>query len=105
MKSTLNEIQERIDNDPKLKQAVNSLKPKKNIWGILGIIFFFFVPELLVYIWQEALVSWAHKHTLIEVLEIQRWMYGELEKMFSSGVSWLNILLGSLLLLWIVRSE
>ena len=73
--------------------------------GILGIILFFFVPELLTYIWQDELIQWAHTHGMTEPFTLQRWLYGKLEEMFISGVNWLNITLGVLLLLWILRSK
>jgi len=104
MKEKIKEIQNRIDQDPKLKEAVSRIKPKKTFWGIAGIILFFFLPELLTYIWQDALIAWAHVHSINEPLSTQRWLYGELEEMFISGVSWFNITLGSVLLIWVWRS-
>ena len=103
MREKIKEIQNRIDQDPKLKEAVTRIKPKKTLWGIVGIILFFFVPELLTYIWKDELISWAHEHGITEPLSIQRWLYGKLEEMFISGVSWLNIMIGSLLLIWVLR--
>jgi len=105
MKEKLKKIQTKIDNDPKLKEAVERIKPQKNIWGILGIVVFFFVPELITYIWQDELIAWAHLHSLTEPLEMQRLLYGQLEKMFISGVSYVNISIGTLLLFWVLRSK
>ncbi len=103
MKKKIQKIQTRIDNDPRLKEAVSKIKPKKSIWGIGGIILFFFIPELLTYIWQDELINWAHTHSITEPIAMQRWLYAEMETMFSSGVSWLNITLGSALLVWVLR--
>ena len=105
MKEKIKAIQNKIDQDPKLQKAVASIKPKKGIWGILGIILFFFLPELITYIWQDELVSWAHAHSITEPLEMQRWVYSELEEMFKAGVSWLNLIIGTLLLLWLLKSK
>ena len=105
MKEKIKAIQNKIDQDPKLQKAVASLKPKKGIWGIVGIVLFFFLPELITYIWQEELIDWAHLHSITEPLEMQRWVYSELEEMFASGVSWFNLLIGSLLLLWVLKSK
>jgi len=82
-----------------------SIKPKKGIWGIVGIVFFFFLPEAITYIWQNELVDWAHVHSLTEPLAMQRWLYTELEEMFASGVSWFNLVIGTLLLLWVLKSK
>ncbi len=105
MRQKIKEIRTRIDQDPRLQKAVTSIKPKKTVWGILGIILFFFLPELMIYLWQDELVSWAHEHTLTEPLEMQRMVYRQLESMFRSGVSWINLGLGSLLLLWVLKSK
>jgi len=105
MKEKLKKIQTKIDNDPKLKEAVERIKPQKNIWGILGIMIFFFVPELITYIWQDELISWAHTHALSETISTQRWLYKQLEEMFISGVSYVNIIIGALLLFWVLRSK
>jgi len=105
MREKIKKIQKRIDSDPKLKEAVEKIKPKRNLWGIWGIVLFFFIPELLTYIWQAELISWTHEHTLTEPLAVQRWLYSKLEEMFISGVSWFNIALGVLLLLWVWRSK
>jgi len=102
MKERLKKIQTKINNDPKLKETINRIKPQKNIWGILGVIVFFFLPELITYVWQNELISWAHLHSEIEPLEMQRWLYEKLEEMFHSGVSYLNLIVGGLLLFWIV---
>jgi len=101
----ISNIQARIDQDPRLQKAVASIKPKKTVWGILGIILFFFLPELITYLWQDELVSWSHEHSITEPFEMQRMVYGQLEEMFRSGVSWINLGLGSLLLLWVLKSK
>jgi len=105
VRNKIKNIQTRIDHDPRLQKAVTSIKPKKTVWGILGIILFFFLPELITYLWQDELVSWAHEHTITEPLEMQRMLYAQLEDMFRSGVSWFNLVLGSLLLLWVLKSK
>jgi hypothetical protein len=103
MKDKIKEIQNRIEHNPKLKEAVNRMKPQKNFWGITGIILFFFLPELVTYIWQDELISWSHEHSITEPLEMQRWIFGQLEEMFRAGVSWLNLTLGSLFLWWVLK--
>ena len=105
IRSKIKKIQNRIEHDPRLKEAVIRMKPQRNFWGLAGIVFFFFVPELAVYLWQDELVSWAHTHSMTEPLALQRWLYSELEEMFLSGVSWVNIFLGSFFLLWVLRSK
>jgi len=94
-----------MESDPKLKKAVDSIRPKRTLWGVLGIILFFFVPELITYIWQSELINWAHTHSLTEPLAMQRMLYAQLEKMFADGVSWVNIGIGTALLVWVWRMK
>jgi hypothetical protein len=103
MKEKIKQIQHRMEHDPKFKEAVTRIKPKKNFWGIAGIILFFFVPELVTYIWQSELISWAHTHSITEPIASQRWIFSKLEEMFASGVSWFNLVLGSLFLWWVLK--
>ncbi|RUM76872.1 MAG: hypothetical protein DSZ12_01140 [Sulfurovum sp.] len=105
MKRKIRILQAKIEQDPKFKEAIERMRPQKNIWGILGIVTFFFLPEIVVYLWQDELVSWAHRHSLIEPLSLQRMLYAQLEEMFASGVSWFNITLGVLFLVWLWRSK
>lgn len=105
MKEKIKTVKDKLAHDPKFQEAAKSIKPKKTIWGILGIVLFFFVPELVTYLWQDELIHWAHLHSITEPLEMQRWLYSELENMFASGVSWFNLAFGSLLLLWLFKSE
>jgi hypothetical protein len=105
MKAKIKQIQHKMEHDPKFKEAVTRMKPKKNFWGIAGIVLFFFVPEFMVYIWQDELVSWSHLHSITEPIASQRWLFTKLEEMFISGVSSVNLILGSLFLLWVLKSK
>jgi len=105
MNEKIKQIKKRLENDPKFNEAVKSIKPKKSFWGIAGIILVFFVPELITYLWQDELIVWAHEHSITEPLSSQRWLYAELEDMFRAGVSWFNLLLGSLFLFWVLKSK
>ncbi len=100
IRERLHQLQERIAHDPKLKQAIDTLRPKRTLWGLLGVVLFFFLPELITYIWQPELIAWTHHHAITEPLAMPRMLYGELETMFADGVSWLNIGMGVLLLVW-----
>ncbi len=105
MKARIEAVKHRIENDPKMQEAIGRIKPKRTFWGIAGIVLFFFVPEFVTYIWQPELVAWAHLHSITEPLALQRTLYTQLEKMFADGVSWLNIGIGVLLLVWVWRSK
>jgi len=103
MREKIKEIQSRIAQDPKLQEAVSNMKPQRNFWGIAGIVLFFFVPELVTYIWQDELISWAHLHSMTEPSSSLRWLFTQLEEMFASGVSYVNLTLGALFLWWALK--
>jgi hypothetical protein len=100
MREKIKQIHGKIEQDPRVREAVNSIKPKKSIWGIASIVLFFFVPEIVTALWQEPLVHWSHLHSITEPVAVMRKMYSMLEEMFASGVSWVNIGLGILFLWW-----
>jgi len=98
-------IQQHLENDPKFQEAVEKIRPEWSFWGIVSIGLFFFLPELITAIWQSELVAWSHLHAISEPVELMRKMYTMLEEMFRDGVSWVNVGLGVLFLLWAARSR
>jgi len=54
------------------KKSAQSLKPDLSIWGVLGVVLFFIVPEIIGFIWGEEIADWAHAQTLSEPTEIGR---------------------------------
>jgi len=105
MKQKLNKIYKKMQNDDKLKKVADSIRPQRTIWGIIGTVVFFFIPEIVVYIWQSELVNWAHSRSITEPIALSRMLYVQLEEMFASGVSWVNIGIGIVLLVWMWRSK
>lgn len=90
-----------IANDPKMKKAFLSMKPEKTIWGILGVVFFFFLPELIAFIWGTDIVSYAQKELLLSSGFLYENYYDFLISVFEDGVSWFNLLFGLVLLVWL----
>ena len=105
MREKIKTIQERLEHDPKFQEAVEKIRPEWSFWGIMGVAFFFFVPELVTAIWQEPLIHWAHLHSITESLAPMRKMYAMLEEMFRDGVSWVNVGLGVLFLVWAAKAR
>jgi hypothetical protein len=100
MKEKVEKIKEQLANDERFQKSLNSLKPQKSIWGFLGIILFFFVPEIVGVFWGGEIVSWSHAQALQEPMLVMRKMYEMLESSYSDGVSYFNIILGILFLYW-----
>jgi len=98
MKQKLNNLK----NNPEFQSKLQEMKPKKSIWGILGVVLFFFVPEVINVLWYKEITAWiteliqtAPKTSVSELLE---WTTG---KVFTGEISLFNIGLGIAFLVWI----
>ena len=101
MKKRIRSAAGRVAKNPVLQKSAQSLKPNRSIWGVLGVVLFFIVPEIIGFIWGEEIKDWAHAQTLSEPTEIGRKLYWVLEKLFEDGGSWINLSIGVLLLVWL----
>jgi hypothetical protein len=105
MRDKINQIHQVLAHDEKFQQSLNSIKPQKSIWGFLGIVLFFFVPEIVGVIWGDEIISWAHSSAIIEPNATIRWMYEMIEKSYKDGVSYFNLILGFGFLYWMYKSN
>jgi len=100
-KNKINELKKRAEQNPALKKSVESIKPDLSIWGVLGVIGFFILPEIIGFAWGVEIASWAHAQTLSEPSYLGRKLYWLLELMFEDGGSYINLTIGILLLVWL----
>jgi hypothetical protein len=101
MKKRIRSAAERVSKNPVFQKSAQSLKPDLSIWGVLGVVLFFIVPEIVGFIWGGEITEWAHAQTLSEPTEIGRKVYWVLEKLFEDGGSWINLSIGVQLLVWL----
>jgi CDP-diglyceride synthetase len=105
MRAKIEQIQEVLAKDEKFQQSLQSIKPKKTIWGFLGVVLFFFVPEIVGIFWGDEIVSYTHSMAITEPSTIGRWLYEMIENSYKGGISYLNITLGFLFLYWMYKSN
>ena len=102
MKEKLNNLK----NNPEFQEKLQEMKPKRNIWGILGVVLFFFVPEVVNVLWHVEITAWITE--LIKSVPVTP-MSGLLEwatgKLFTGEISFLNIGIGIAFLVWIFRDD
>ncbi len=98
MREKIKKTTQKISQSKEFHSAIESIIPKKNIWGFLGIFLFFILPELIGFYKGKEIASWAHQKALEEASSIGRATYWLLEKFFKDGGSYFNIFLGLLLL-------
>jgi hypothetical protein len=104
MKKKLKKIQENLKNNPEFQAKLEEIKPKRNFFGFLFVVLFFFVPEVINYLWGLELNAWivnlvqnAPENILSDALI---WLSKE---SFDGQVSFVNIGLGIALLYWVYR--
>ncbi len=91
-----------LKNNQEFQERLQEIKPKKNIWGILGVVLFFFVPEVVNALWHEEITAWimelVKSAPVTPMSELLVWIT---KKTFTGKVSFLNIGLGIAFLIWI----
>ena len=88
----------RINKD-KLEQAKEQLKPKSSYLALIGIIFFFFVPEIVAYFWGAELKSYFLHMASLQDSSMMKKLYEETADMISEN-SILNIAIGLGFVYW-----
>lgn len=101
MKKRLQEKAKRIAQNPATKKALLSLKPQKSVWGFLGVIVFFILPEIIAYFYASEITAYASKALLHANSVEMEYCYKLLVMLFEDGVSWLNLIIGFALLIWL----
>ncbi|OQX73764.1 MAG: hypothetical protein B6D59_04520 [Campylobacteraceae bacterium 4484_4] len=100
MKRKIREKAQRIAAHPATKEALRSLKPARNVWGILGVVLFFILPEIIAFVWGKEITAWAEVGIDHAVSLPQEYWYKAVEMTFGEP-SWFNLLFGIGLLLWL----
>ena len=65
MKKSSKKISEKfsqIKSHPATQQSLEQLKPKKTVWGILGVALFFILPEIIAFIWGDTITAYTQYH-------------------------------------------
>jgi len=97
---------EHVKNDPKFQEKLQDMKPKKNIWGFLAVILFFFVPELVNFLYYKEILVWIDEFAKDapnqEMSNLLVWMSKEI---FTGEISWVNLAIGVGFLVWLFRGK
>lgn len=101
MKQKIKEKAKAIAQNPQTKQALASMKPEKNFWGIGGVVLFFFVPEIIAFFWGADITAYAKNELVREHSFIETQYYELLVMLFEEGVSYLNLAIGAALFVWL----
>ncbi len=86
-------------NKEKLEEAKEQLKPKTTWLALLGIIFFFFVPEVVAFFWGAELKTYFLHIASLQDSTVMKKLYEETADMISEN-SILNIAIGFGFVYW-----
>lgn len=101
MKQKLKTKAKQFAESPQTKKAVKSLKPDKTIWGFLGVVLFFIVPEIIAFVWGIEITAYAKEHLALASSTPETYYYEGLIMLFEEGGSWINLGIGVALLVWL----
>lgn len=91
----------KVRNNPVLRRSVSQMKPKRTVWGFLGVILFFFIPEIIAFGWGASITVYAKT----ELLQYPHGFYAiwneALIMLFEDGGSWVNLGIGFAFLIWL----
>ena len=96
---------EDIKNNPAFQKSVDSMRPTKSILGLLSIVLFFFVPEIMNYFYHNEITLWLDDFASNSPIPLLGEQLTKLtHELFTGEVSWFNIGLGFLFLLWLLKN-
>jgi hypothetical protein len=90
----------RIDQD-KLSQLKEQLQPSKSWWSLVGIVFFFFVPEIVAYFYGDSIVKYFTSLQNSTTNAALKYIYKTLKSLGEN--SFFNIILGVVFLIWFFK--
>lgn len=90
-----------IVENPRVRHSVAQMKPKKTVWGFLGVVLFFIAPEIVAFVWGADITAYAHVQLLLGPVEPLASWYTSLIWIFEDGGSWINLAIGIALLIWL----
>jgi len=90
-----------LKNNPEFQEKLQQMKPKRNILGVLGVMLVFFVPEVVNYFYSVEINLWIQELAQTtpnqDIGSLLAWSS---EKIFTGEISWFNIGLGVVFLVW-----
>jgi len=104
MKDKIEQIKYNLQNNPKLQEQLEKMKPKRSILGFLGVVLLFFVPEILNDFYSKEINNWIESYAQnapnIQMRDSLIWLS---HQVFDGEISYLNIIIGILFLIWLFK--
>ena len=103
MKQKLRNIQHNLKNNPEFQAKLQDMKPKKTIWGVLGVVLFFFVPEIINVLYYQEINQWVAQTAHLYSPKLADKLIWVMKEVFNGEISFLNLGLGVGFLWWLYK--
>ena len=90
-------------NEEKLEELKNRLKPGKSWWALLGIVVFFFVPEIAAFFWGDEIKNYFALQEKNSIDVIHKFLYHSLKSLGENSI--LNISIGIAFVVWFFKER
>ncbi len=87
-------------NKKLLKKTILDMKPKKSIWGFLGVLLFFIAPEIVAFIYGGDITNFCEAKLKCDLPYSEQYLYENIEMLLGEG-NWINLTLGFIFLIWL----
>jgi hypothetical protein len=95
----LNKIKKILKN-PKFRQTIKDIKPKKSLWGFISVVLLFIAPEIVAFIYGDDIHHFCQSKIAQHLPYMESYLYENIDELFSEG-SYLNLAIGFAFLIWL----
>jgi len=88
-------------NQEKLDILKEQLAPSKSWWGLIGIVVFFFVPEIIAYFYGDSIIAYFTNLQNSASSTALKYLYKSLKSLGEN--SYFNIILGIVFVVWFFK--
>ncbi len=90
-------------NQEKLEELKKQLKPGHSWWALVGIIVFFFVPEIIAFFWGDEISKYFALKEKNSIDFLHKFLYGQLKSLGKNSI--FNITLGIGFVVWFFKGR
>ena len=90
-------------NQDKLEEVKAKLKPGKSWWALVGIVLFFFLPEIAAFFWGDEISKYFSIKEQTSVDSMHKFLYHQLQSLGENSI--FNIVLGVIFTIWFFKGR
>ena len=90
-------------NQEKLEELKTKLQPGRSWWALVGIVFFFFIPEIVAFFWGNEISSYFALKEQNSIDKLHKFLYHQLISLGENSI--FNTLLGVVFTVWFFKAR